>query len=107
MDTHQYFAVGLGWKHLVNNAFMTVQAGILSHAPVSRLNLNGLMKVFQRERRRMKEPVFSFRKPFADKVVREVTIIADGHMTMARILPRIKMILHHVTIGAGHWIIAQ
>ena len=84
-----------------------MQARALRHAPIARFDLNGFMKVFQSECQRMKKSVVSLRDAFSDKIVREVTVIADGHMPMTGILPRVKVILHDMAVGTTLWIIAQ
>ena len=86
---------------------MAVHAGMLRHSAVPRLDLNGLMKVFKRKCQRMEEPIVGLGHPFADKAVRKVAIVAYSDVTMARILPRIEMALHHVAISACRRVIAQ
>src|SRR5688500_15590123 len=86
---------------------MAVQACTLSYAPVAWLDLNGFMEVFERERERMKESVVTLYDPFADRVMRQVAIVAHGDVPMAGILPGVVMTLHDVAVGAGRRVIAQ
>lgn len=55
----------------------------------------------------MKETVIRFGYPFTDRVVRQMAIIADGYVMMARLLPGIVRLLHHVTVDTSFGITAQ
>lgn len=107
MNTGQHIAARLGWQHLMHQFLMTIEASALRHAPVARLDLNRLMKILQRKRQRMKEPVVPLGDPFPDRMMREVAIVAHGHVPMTRVLPRVKMILHYVAVCASCRIVAQ
>ena len=50
MDAGQHLALGGDRKHLVDGFRVTVKTSVLRHAPVSRLDLNRLMKVLERKR---------------------------------------------------------
>ena len=107
VNAREHLAFVLRWKHFVHEIRVAVQARALRHAPIARLDLNRLVKVLQRERQRMKKSVVSLRDPFADRMVRQVTVVADGHMPMAGILPGVVVILHDVAVGATLRIVAQ
>jgi hypothetical protein len=83
MNAREHFAVGVGWQHLVHDVGMTIEARVPSHPPVPRLDLNGLMKILQREGQRMKEAVVGLGNPLAHWMMGKVTVVADGHMAMA------------------------
>ena len=91
----------------MNNRLVAMQTSSLSHAAVSWLDLNGFVEVFQRKCQRVKEAVVSLDQPLPNKVVRQMAIVADRHMPMAGMLPRIVIILHHMAICTSLWVIAQ
>ena len=98
--------VGPG-RDRMDKVTVTMQAGSLRDPAIPRLDLNRLVEVSHREGPRMKEPIIGLGDPFPDRIVREVAIVADGHMPVARLLPRIEMSLHHVTIHAGLRVVTQ
>lgn len=67
--------------------FVAIHAGTLRDSFVTSLDLNRILVVAKRERQRMKESVICFGNPFADRVMRQVAIVADRHMMVARMLP--------------------
>ena len=94
-------------QHLVNDCCVAIHASSLCHTPITRLDLNRLVEVFQRERQRVKKAVVGFRYQFANFVVGQVAIVANRHMTMAGLQPGIVMSLHDVAISTSRRIIAQ
>ena len=107
MNAGMHFALGIGRQHLVNDVLVAVQARVLRHAPIPRLDLNRLVKVLKRKCQRMKESVVSLRDPFADRVMRQVAIVADRDVAVRGILPRVVVPLHDMAIRAAPWVIAQ
>ena len=97
----------LSGEQRVNEVLMTMHARVLRHAPVARLDLNRLVKVLQRECQRMKEAVVPLHDPFADRVMREMAIVADGDMLVTRVLPRVVMSLHDMAVRTGGGIVAE
>ena len=65
MDARRCFALRIFGKHLVDHLGMAMEAGVLRHAGISRLDLNRLVKIFERERQRMKEAVVGLGDPMA------------------------------------------
>ena len=55
----------------------------------------------------MKKAVVCLRYPLSDKVVREVAIIAYRHVTVAALLPRVEVFLHHMAVNARLRVVAQ
>jgi hypothetical protein len=94
-------------KHLVYDFRVTCKAGALGYAPISRLDPNRLVKVFQRERQRMIEPIICLRKQCAQMIVGKMTVVTDCNVTVARILPRVIVSLHDMAIRARRWIVAE
>jgi hypothetical protein len=107
MDAGGHFTVVVGGPHLVYDISMAVEACALRYFSIAWLDLNWFMEVFQRERERVKESVVSLYDPFANRMVRQMAIIAHGDVPMARVLPGIVMTLHDVAVGAGRRVVAQ
>jgi hypothetical protein len=107
MNAGKHFALWFCRHHLVDDFLMTIQARVLRHAPIPRLDLNRLVKILKCERQRMEEPVVRLGDPFADGVMREVAVVADRYVAMSRILPRVIMPLHDVAIRTALRVIAQ
>lgn len=107
VDAHQHVAAGLGRKHWVHQIGVAVETGILRDPSIARLDLDRLVEIFQRECQRMKKTIVRLGDPFADRVVRQMAVIADGHVAVAGILPRVVVTLHHVAVSTGRWIVAE
>lgn len=107
MDAIEHVPACLSGEHVVNEIGVTMQTRPLRHATVARLDLNRLVKVFERERQRMEKPVVGLGDPFADWVMRQVAIVADGDVTVARLFPGIKVPLHHMAVDAPLGIVAE
>jgi hypothetical protein len=83
------------------------KASALRHTPISRLYPDWLVKVLQRERQGMIEPIVGLGEQCSQMIVGKVTVIAYRYMTVARILPGVIVSLHYVTIRARCWFITQ
>ena len=105
MNTKLHFAIMLDGQHLIYETTMAMKARILCHTTITRLDLNGLMKVVGGEGQRMKKTVVCFGDPLPEKIMRQVTIIAGCDVFVAGLHPRIEVILHHMAIRAGLGII--
>ena len=79
---------------------MARNTGSLSDTPIPLLDLDRLVKILQCERQRVIEAVVRFGKQRAQMIVRKMAVVADRHMAMSRVLPRVIVALHHVTIRA-------
>lgn len=86
---------------------MAIEASTLCHAPISRFNLDGLVKVFECERQRMTKTVVCLGKPMANKIVRQMAIVAGSDVPMAGVLPGIVIVLHNMAVYACFWVAAQ
>ena len=91
----------------MHQVFMAVQTRALSHPPIPRFDPNRFAEVLQRESQRVKEAVVGLGDPFAEEIVRQMAVVANGDMLMAGILPGIEVVLHHVAIDAGLRIVAE
>ena len=49
MDASRRLSLGILRKHLVDYLGMAIEAGVLRHASISRLDMNWLVKVLERE----------------------------------------------------------
>jgi len=82
MDAKQHLSAGIFGKHLMHSICVAGNACPLSDAPVSRLDLDGLVKILKRERQRMIETVVGLGYQPAQMIVRQMAIVADGHMAV-------------------------
>ena len=55
----------------------------------------------------MKKTVIRLGNPLAQRVMRQVAVVADGHVLVAGIHPRIKVSLHDVAIRTSLRVIAE
>ncbi len=107
MHTRKHVTAGFFRQHGMNEIPVATQTSILSHSAISGFDLDRFVKILQGERQRVKEPVVRLGDPLAQKVVRQMAIVADGDVPMPRVQPGIVVILHDVAIRAGQRIIAQ
>lgn len=107
VDTIEHIASGLRRQHVVHVIQMAMDAGVLHHATIAFFDLDGFVKMAGREGPGVQQPVVGFGKPFAQKIMWQVAVIAGCHMAMTRVLPGVVMVLHHVAIRARGWVVAQ
>ncbi len=91
----------------MDKIFMAIEAGVLSDFTIPRLDLNWIVVVAERESERMEKAVIRFRHVFADKVVRQMAVVANGHMMMTAMLPGVVIFLHHVAVRTALGIVAE
>lgn len=107
VDAQRHFAI-LGHRpHLMDNICMAVETRALRNVSISLLDLDRLVEVLERKGQGMEEAVVAFGDPFADRMMREMTIVADGDVAMAGILPGVVMTLHDVAIRTRCGIVTQ
>lgn len=85
---------------------MTINTRSLSHRTIAGFDLDRLMEIFHRECQGVKETVVRLGNPFSKWMVWQVAIVADRHMAMAGVLPRIEVVLHDVAVSARRRIVA-
>ena len=107
MDAGKHVAFRILRKHLVYDIGMACKASALSYALIPRFDPDGLVKILQRECQGMIESIVGLGKQCSQVIVRKMAVVADRNMTVARILPRVIVPLHHMTIGASCRIITQ
>ena len=91
----------------MDEVFMAIEAGVLGDFTIPRLDLNRIVVIAKREGERMEKAVVRFRHVFAYEIVRQVTVVADGHMMMAAMLPGVVVFLHHVAVRTALGIVAE
>lgn len=107
VNAPEHVTTRLQGQHLVDHFGVAMETRILGHTSISRFDLNRIVEVFKREGKGMEEPVVSLGCPFADEVVGQMTVVTNGDTLMTGFLPRVKMILHDVTVGARLRIVTQ
>lgn len=91
MNTGKSLPLSVIDQELMHEILMAVHTRMLCNASISRLDLNWLVKVVQRESDRVEETVVSFGHILSHKIVREMAVIADSEMAMTRLLPAVEM----------------
>lgn len=71
----------------MNEVLMAIDASVLRDARVAILDPNWVRVVTKSECQRMKKPVVSLGYPFADLIVRQMTIVANCDVVVAGMLP--------------------
>lgn len=91
----------------MDEVFMAVDTSLLSNLAIPRLDLDWIVIVAKCKSERMEEAVIRFGDVFADKVVWQMTVVADSHVMMTAMLPRVVMLLHHMAVRTALRIVAQ
>lgn len=107
VDTGERFAPRGLWQQSMHKVAVAANAGLLRDFLVAGFGLDRVVVVVQRECHRMEKPIVCFCDQVAGKFVRQMAIVADGDVMMAALLPGIKMVLHHVAVGARLGIVTE
>jgi hypothetical protein len=107
MHTVLHALIRIDWQQRVDKVFMARHAGALGHPLVSGLDLNRILEATERECQRVEESVVCFCDPFSHEVMRQVAIVANGHVMVARMLPGVHVVLHHMAIDTRLRIVTQ
>ena len=94
-------------ENVIHHILMTIDTVALQDLLVLFLYYDGFMKILHRECPGMIPAVFRFRHIFAHKAVRQVAVDAGRDRVVARLLPRVVLGVHDVTVGASLRILAQ
>ena len=94
-------------KHVVHKILVARDAGALRDPFVAGFDLDRILVATEREGERMEESVVGFGDPFADRVMRQMAVVADRHVVVAAFLPRVHVVLHDVAIDARLRVIAE
>src|SRR5262245_14817608 len=86
---------------------MACLTSFLSHPPVVALNLDVVWISPGSKCKGMKEAVCRFDRVLTSDVMWRVAIVACCDGAVAAVDPRRVVVLHHVAVGAGLWIIGQ
>jgi hypothetical protein len=82
MDAQWHFIAVLRHGHLMHGVGVAIQACVLRNSPISWFDLDGFVEVFQSERKGMVKTVVGLGPQFAEQMMRQMTIVADGNMSM-------------------------
>jgi len=91
----------------VYKIFVAVDTSVLSDPLVARFDLNRVVVILERKGDRMKEAVVGLGYPFTYEIMGQMAVVAARDMMMTTFLPRVKMLLHHVTVCTGLRIVAE
>jgi hypothetical protein len=86
---------------------MTTQAVVFHNGSVLRTDSDGFFEILQRERAGMMKSILRLGHVFAEKIMRRVTVVADGHSVMRSLDPSVIVTLHHMTIGTHSRIVGD
>src|SRR5204863_5690355 len=86
---------------VVDERSMTAEAALLQDLGVSGADLDRLVKVSEGERGRVVPAVAGLGDELRYEGGREVAVVADGDVVVARLRPGVVLLSHDVAIGAG------
>lgn len=93
--------------HGLHHGLVAAEARAFHHVETVFLDDDGFMKILKSERRRVSKAVQSLHGVLSDKVMRQMAVVAFGHMVMGRLLPGVHIVAHNVAIDAGLGIVGQ
>jgi hypothetical protein len=91
-------------RNFANEITMTIQAISVKNGRASRTDSDRFFEILQRERLGMVIAVGHLRQPLAEKIVRDMAIVASGEGVVAGLLPAVKLIAHDMTVYACSWV---
>ena len=86
--------------HIVDELLVTADAVLLEDSRIARGDLNGLVKILEREGLGVSPAVVGFGDHLGNKIVGQMAINALGHGMMRRLLPGSVLVVHDVAVGA-------
>ena len=110
MAVHAANGIRLGhvpMKHLVDHVLVTLDAVLLENPTVLLLDHNRFVEVLQREALGVMVSIVCLGNILADEVVRKMTVDARGGTVVTRLLPRVVLRGHDVTVGTRPGIRAE
>ena len=108
VDTSDRIWVGyIPVKHLENHILMALNAVVLQDAAVLFFDHDWFMKILQCESQRVVITVFGFGYVFGDERVGEVTVNADRHGVVTRLLPGVVLRIHDMAVYTGFGVSTQ
>lgn len=107
VDAGLHVAASCFRQHRVDEIFVARNASALRDSFVAWFDLDGILEIAECEGERVEESVIGLGHPFADRVVRQVTVVADGDVVMTAFLPGIHVVLHHMAVHARLRVVAQ
>jgi hypothetical protein len=106
-DAGKHLPSRLVREHQMDKIAVAIQTRMQRDPAIAGLNLYGFVEVACGKGQGMEKAVVHFGHPFPEEVMRQVAVVADRHMVMARFLPGIEMALHHMTRGTRPWVVAE
>jgi hypothetical protein len=104
-------AIGLGVTHLpiqvIDCGFVAAQAIFLDYLSRRFFGTDCIRDIAQHEGRYMMITRLGFNQIFGDQSVRGMAIVAIGPRLVAAVVPSLVGVIHHVTIIASRWVVAQ
>ena len=98
----QRFGMGVNPLHNVTVAFA---AGVFRNFAIKFSYADRFGEISRGKSEGMVVAVYSLDKVFVEKTFRGVAVIAGGHVLVAAFDPTVIMVVHDMTVGAGHGII--
>jgi len=90
-----------------DHRLVAVTACLLSHLTVALCDLDRLVECAGRKIIRMPEAVRRLRVVLANKVVGRMTVVARRDGVMARLLPGVVLLVHHMAVGTRVGVVAH
>lgn len=107
MDAILHLTTRLRGQHVIHIVGVAIQARVLCHFPIARLNLNRFVEFTGGECERVEKAVVALGDPLSHKIVGEVAVVAGCNISMTRLRPSVVVRLHDVAVGASRWIVAE
>jgi hypothetical protein len=106
-DAGKHLPCRLVGKHQMDKIAVAIQTRMQRDPAIAGFNLYGFVEVACGKGEGMEKTIVHFGHPFTEEVMRQVAVVADCHLVMARFLPGIEMALHHVTRGTRPRVVAE
>ncbi len=84
-----------------------MQTRVLGYFSVTRLDPQRIWVVVKGKCQRVKEAIVGLGNPLSDRIMRKMAVVTDSDIVMARLLPGVVGLLHHVTVDTALGIVAE
>ncbi len=95
------------WLDRLDDGFVTAAAGVFGDSPVSIVDLNRFVEPPSRESEGMVPAIERLGGPFPQEIVGGVAVVARCYGVMGGLGPGVVVVLHHMAVRAGLWIVGQ
>ena len=106
-DAGKHLPLRFVGKHQMDKIAVAIQTRMQCDPAIAWFNLYGLVEVACGKGKGMEKTIVHFGHPFTEELMRQVAVVANRHMVMARFLPGIEMAFHHVTRGTCPRIVTE